>query len=98
MRKVLSLFALSSAVFCEEMNNHHHSKRLLPGIDLLLSTFNVLDPLGKPGPRIFDIRAPNETDFNSSCPFYIPDEFLVGDAYSCHLVPKTITITSLADI
>jgi hypothetical protein len=35
---------------------------------------------------------------NSSCPYEIPEEYLIGEAFKCHLVPDTHMITSAHDL
>ena len=71
-----------------------HQKEILPGLDMLLSTVNILNPIAEPGPRLF--KLPNVT--SSKCPYVIPDNVLVGEEYSCHLVPQTHILWSPKDL
>lgn len=72
-------------------------KTLLPGVDILLSPLNILDPFTTQKPRVFDLPEFDDVS-NSSCPYVIPEEYLVGEAFKCHLVPETHMITSAHDL
>ena len=92
-----SLFLLSPTLANQEEEKPIRYKTLLPGIDFLLSPMNILDPFTTQKPRVFDLPAFDDVT-NSSCPFVIPEEYLVAEAFKCHLVPETHLITSAHDL
>ncbi len=98
---LLLLLLLSLALVFGD--DDRHSKTLLPGIDIMLSGFNIQQSpadLGNSGAglRIFKIPKPTDKDWNSSCPYYIPDDYLISEEFSCHMVPEINHITHPSDI
>lgn len=57
----------------------------------------MLDPFKTQKPRIFKLPAFEDVS-NTSCPYVIPEEYLVGEAFMCHLVPETNYIASAHDL
>ena len=61
-----SFLALANCFEKDEKCSKMDELMLLPGVDLLLSTFNVLDPLRDPKPKIFEeweVRDKGKKDF-----------------------------------
>ena len=92
-------------IMVEEQCDHKQPTLLLPGLEKLLSTFSILDPLATMKPRIFDI--PSEVVHNeifqplSSKPdiySFVPKEYLFTENLDCHLVPETTPITNLGEM
>lgn len=100
---LLVILSSLNLVLAEEDLSCNHSKKLLPGVDILLTAFNIQESpaaIGNSGAgtRIFKIPKPTGQDWNSSCPYFIPDDYLIGEEFSCHMVPETHHIGIPSDI
>lgn len=91
----LVLVAALSGAQGGEICPYANSSRMLPGVDHMLTTFRLLDPMGSSKPRVFDLPEGLDTQHSfqavSFIPqkFYVPEGFLVTEDLNCHLVPKT---------
>ena len=88
---------LEVSSWAKEASRPIRFKTLLPGIDFLLSPLNILDPFTSQKPRVFDLPGFDDVS-NSTCPYVIPEEYLVGEAFNCHLSPETHLIASAHDL